>query len=269
MNLQTDLRFSNEQVERMSMSIRPSSSGLAFRIYNDLNFEDERIASFLPLSRGNTSWEERQQELFFEYEFLSYPFSAVRLDYEAESFVLMPQEIYQESFSDLWRPYLNKKKELVTIVSDVPNERKLLIAYLSKNLLLFYQRIHLNLIRSFYLDNICDASRLLTRQKGNKELNLSLRKNQLDCFLFDQGRLMYANTLPISSSSQKEVLLGELMYYIFLLVKELKLNLSVDQLNCYLSSAEGEEYSSLYLSLSEALRDELAPRYFNCLIQML
>ncbi len=252
-----------EQAENMSMSIRPSSSGLAFIIYEGKDFDGVKQEGFLPIESSPKAWSERVSDLFFNHSFLALPFHRVRLSYEAVQGLIIPNELYQENFDELWLNYIDYEESLLCLRQEIPNESKSLLFYFPKALLTFLQRTHVRLELLPYIQPLLTEHKLKTRQHNSRSLSLSLRYGALDCWLLDRGTLLFFNSYPIVERQNAEVIEGELMYYLFMLVGELGLNLEEDELNVYASSSERDVISDMLQEAKSRLEHNLVERIKN------
>ncbi len=252
-----------EQAENMSMSIRPSSSGLAFIIYEGKDFDGEQREGFLSIEASPKPWSERQSDLFFAHSFLALPFHRVKYYYEAVQGLILPNELYQENFDDLWLNYVDSEESLTAIRQEVPNESKSLLFYIPKALLTFLQRTHVRLELEPYFQPLLLLNKLASRQKGKRKLSLSLRHRALDCWLLDRGDLIYYNSFPIVEQQSASKIEGELMYYLFMLVGRLGLDLEQDELSIYTSNAESESIQTLLKETAQLIEGNLKERISN------
>ncbi len=252
-----------EQAENMSMSIRPSSSGLTFIVYEGKDFDGAEQEGFLSLDTSPKAWSERVSDLFFTHSFLALPFHRVKLYYEAVQGLIIPNELYQEHFDELWQTYVNHDEELTTLREELANEGKSLLFYLPKALLTFLQRTHIRLEVAPYILPSLAESQLKTRQKASRSLSLSLRYGALDCWLLEKGALQFYNTYPIVEQQNAQAIEGELMYYLFMLVSELGLDLEEDELTIVSSKSESETIKSLLAEATERLDQNLVERIHN------
>ncbi len=249
-----------EEAEQMSMSIRPSSSGLTFVIYEGQHFQGKAVEGFLPIDASPNTWADRISDLFYKHSFLALPFHRVKLLFEPVEGLLIPKELYQENFESLWLSYLNSEEELVGIKEDIDNEDKSFLFYYPKALLHFLKRTHLRLETVSYFKDLIAQAQLTTREQASRSLNLSLRLGVLDCYLVDKGSVQFYNRFPIVESQNQAVIEGEVMYYLFMLIRELDLNLETDTLNIQISTAEDEATQKLLQATVERLEGNLEER---------
>ncbi len=252
-----------EQAENMSMSIRPTSSGLTFVIYEGQDFDGDKQEGFLPIEGSPKAWSERMSELFFSHTVLALPFHRVKLSYEPQQGLIIPKELYKEDFNELWQAYLNCDEDLLCLKETVENEAKNLLFYYPKDFLNFLKRTHLRLQEECYLTPLMKQDKHETRQCGKRRLSLSLRYGALDCWLIAQGELQFYNSYQIIESQSAEAIEGELMYYLFMLVSELGLNLEDDELKLLKNSSESPAIQALLNGAIERLKVNVRERIAN------
>ena len=92
-----------------SLSIRTTSGGLAFCITSEgtecADAPHCIHSGRLEASASAHSVYEVLQELYFTYEFLSYPYRSIKFFYEPEQAVLVPTSLLQEGRDELWLPH--------------------------------------------------------------------------------------------------------------------------------------------------------------------
>ncbi len=249
-----------DDVENMSMSIRPVSSGLTFIIYKGRCYEERYYQGFLPIIKKEDDWAKAIEELFFANPYLLLPFYRVRLYYEPYSATLLANELWQEDFAQVWRNYITSDEPLLSYKEELQNEEKLFISYYSKPLDAFLSRTHLRLERKLYFDELLTKVKHLSRQEDHKHLVLLLRYGRLDCMLLEAGQLNFYNSFAILNQQNSEVIEGEVIYYLFFLCNSLGLDLKIDQ--CYFISSpyENKELKVLYKNVSERLLSSLQER---------
>ncbi len=252
-----------EQAENMSMSIRPTSSGLTFIIYEGQNFDGAKHEGFLPIEASPKAWSERISELFFSHNVLALPFHRVKLCYEPQQGLIIPRELYKDDFDDLWQSYLNSDEELLCLKEGVENEAKKLLFYYPKDFLNFLKRTHLRLLEECYLIPLMKQDKQQSRQRGRRRLSLSLRYGALDCWLIAQGELQFYNSYKIIESQNAQAIEGELMYYLFMLVGELGLNLEEDEVQLYPNTSEHPSIQTLLNEALGLLDNNLSERILN------
>ena len=107
-----------------SLSIRTTSGGLAFCITSEGTEGADASRCIhsgrLEASASAHSVYEVLQELYFTYEFLSYPYRSIRFFYEPEQAVLVPTSLLQEGRDELWLPH---SEELVGFTLPAEDER--------------------------------------------------------------------------------------------------------------------------------------------------
>ncbi len=258
-----DLKFKVEQAENMSMSIRPRSGGLTFVIYEGQDFDEVLQEGFLALESSPKTWSERISDLFFTYSFLALPFHRVKLCYEPIQTLILPKELYQEELDELWLSYINSDEELVCLKEGLDNEAKYMLFYYPKSLYNFLMRTHIRLEAEAYVQPLIQQDKRYSRQQGKACLCLSLRYGHLDAWLIRQGELSFFNSYNILEPQSAEAIEGELMYYLFMLVGELSLNLEKDELKLYVAQGDSPAVQSLLQQAMGLLSQDLSERLPN------
>ncbi|GAD07641.1 DUF3822 family protein [Porphyromonas crevioricanis] len=222
-----------ETAEQYSVSIRLRVGGLAFVLYSrdtgELVYSDE-----YSLQSGFPSYKSAVEDLYFRYPFLSYPYHSVRVLYEPLVYTLVPADLYQEGSAALWlRPIadeysVGRAEDWEVYTSELPDKQKLLVSAADKSLLQFLRRSMLVVEPEAFLSPFISEQGLLARKYGRKLLSMILRPTALDCLLFEEGELIFANSFPLSLSLTESA--EELLYYVMLLWRNYNCSQSEDRL---------------------------------------
>lgn len=213
------------QSERMSMSIRPQSGGLAFALWSDIPCEELYARGFLEISSGYRYWWEAIQDLFFRHEFLCMPYHHVQLYYRPLHRILVPKEHYEEGREELWMCPVSPTSggdalEQRQILScPLQDEGKVQILSWSAPLYRFLQRTHLCLQAIPDYMPWLEARKRQMRQRSHPELCVMLHPDGIDCWLLAQGETLYTNGYAFVRAADLEVVVGEIGFYILALYR--------------------------------------------------
>ena len=191
-----------------SLSIRTVSGGLAFCIYSEEPSLQILRQGLLEASAGSPSVYTRLQELYYEHEFLSYPFRRVTLYYEPEKATLAPSELLLDGQDELWTFVLSWSREALQ----------------------FLRRTLLIIEPLPYFAPILEERRDRGRSEQGRELLLLLREGAIDLFLLSEGELLGYNSFALVSSLEAKVLAGEAVFYAFSFWRHFVLEGSTDRI---------------------------------------
>lgn len=243
--------------ESMSMSIWLRSDGLAFSI-SSLGEGSVLLRGELPLSRVYPEWEQAVEELFYEQEWLCYPYQRVYLYYMPRHSVLVPLELYDASYGEPWLTGVATVEDGRVLAEVLPLEGKVVLTSLSGRLMSFLERVHPPLVSRPYYLPIIEEQGLVARQGGRRTFVVVLQGRQLDCLVLGASGLLALNHYAICSEAG--VRSGsEMMYYVLSLWQALSLDYVEDVL-LFLTEGEGRELEELEQRLGEYIKHiEIAP----------
>ncbi|MDO4692041.1 MAG: DUF3822 family protein [Porphyromonadaceae bacterium] len=254
----------SSQSEEMNMSIRLMSGGLAFALWSSREEAEPLTQGFIPIGTGYGSWSEAMQDVFFQNEFLCFPYHSVSAYYQPEQIVLIPREHYEAEELGLWLQAVSplsagEEPQWGALAYPLEDEGKLQGLAWSQSMYQFLQRTHLRLrMIPEYMPWLALRKRL-SRQSTQAELCVSLHPEGIDCFLVKQGEVQFANQYRFVRPSDEHDAIGEMNYYILALWRSLELRGQIDSLALCYSLDEGESNSPRLLDLLEGLREQLLP----------
>ena len=219
-----------------SLSIRTVSGGLAFCIYSEEPSLQILRQGLLEASAGSPSVYTRLQELYYEHEFLSYPFRRVTLYYEPEKATLAPSELLLDGQDELWiSPHSEETQASGSGASEksylrYTDETKTFVLSWSREALQFLRRTLLIIEPLPYFAPILEERRDRGRSEQGRELLLLLREGAIDLFLLSEGELLGYNSFALVSSLEAKVLAGEAVFYAFSFWRHFVLEGSTDRI---------------------------------------
>lgn len=95
------LSLTIEEAPAHSLSIRPTSGGLAFSIAVCAE-QEASFTSFLPYASVGTPIGQQIEELYYQNEWLAFPYATTTLYYEPHEAVLVPEELLTPGQEGLW-----------------------------------------------------------------------------------------------------------------------------------------------------------------------
>ena len=253
-----------------SLSIRTVSGGLAFCIYNEEPSPQILRQGLLEASAGSPSVYTRLQELYYEHEFLSYPFRRVTLYYEPEEATLVPSELLLDGQDELWiSPHSEEAQasgsgapEKSYLRYALPDETKTFVLSWSREALQFL------IIEPLpYFAPILEERRDRGRSEQGRELLLLLREGAIDLFLLSEGELLGYNSFALVSSLEAKVLAGEAVFYAFSFWRHFALEGSADRITIGYPM-EGMEASTRLLEATAQKTGELLSPYIAQITQL-
>ncbi|WP_298524591.1 DUF3822 family protein [uncultured Porphyromonas sp.] len=258
-----------------SLSIRTLSGGLAFCIYSEGPSPHILRQGLLEASAGSSSVYAMLQELYYEHEFLSYPFRRVTLYYEPEEATLAPSELLLDGQDELWiSPHSEEHQSNSSGAPAksyqryaLPDETKTFVLSWSREALQFLRRTLLIIEPLPYFAPTLEERRDRGRSEHGRELLLLLREGAIDLFLLSEGELLGYNSFAIVSSHEAKVLAGEAVFYAFSFWRHFALEGSADRVTIGYPE-EGREASTRLLKAAAHETGELLSPYIAQITQL-
>lgn len=236
------------EAARYSLSIRTTSGGLAFCITSEGTEGADAPRCIhsgrLEASASARSVYEVLQELYFTYEFLSYPYRSIRFFYEPEQAVLVPTSLLQEGRDELWLPHsedsvgARQGEAMSALRYTLPDDAKTFVLSWQREAYQFLRRTLLLVEPEPHFAPIVEEERSKSRAAQGRELLLLLRPNAMDLFIIAGGEVEAYNSAPIISGHSQEIVAGEVVFYTFAFWRHFALKGNTDRLTIAFSEEE-------------------------------
>lgn len=260
------LSLTIEEAPAHSLSIRPTSGGLAFSITVCAE-QEASFTSFLPYASVGTPIGQQIEELYYQNEWLAFPYATTTLYYEPHEAVLVPEELLTPGQEGLWlssgRDHATERlagldTPRVALSVGLLEEGKSLVLSWDQRAYSFLRRRHSTLEPLPYFIPLLVQRRADSQKARGHELVLVLREEGVDCLLLLGGELVAFNSYPIVRLLDAEQVAGEVMFYASTLWRHFGLSSAGDRIHI-VHSEEGTEATVAILRASaQRLRDILA-----------
>ena len=255
-----------EEAASYSLSIRPTSGGLAFCIC-PITRDGVSFSTFLPYSSSEAPLYKMIEELYYQDELLSLPYAATYLYYEPNQATLVPDELLISGQEALWLTPQRETEEAESVQRKttstlalsyrLPDETKSFVLAWDQEAYHFLRRTLLLLETRPYLAPTLETRRAHTRRTRGYELLVQLREKHVDCFLLREGELVAFNTYAIVRSLEAREIAGEVMYYIVALWRHFSLSPDADHIHVSYPCEGVEQVTSLLKASAECLHELL------------
>ena len=236
------------EASHYSLSIRTTSGGLAFCITSE-GVEGAATprcihSGRLEASASAHSVYEVLQELYFTYEFLSYPYRSIKFFYEPEQAVLVPTSLLQEGRDELWLPHSEDSagsrqgEALSALRYTLPDDTKTFVLSWQREAYQFLRRTLLLVKPEPHFAPIVEEERSKSRATQGRELLLLLRPNAMDLFIIAGGEVEAYNSASIIAGHNEEIVAGEVVFYTFAFWRHFALEGNTDRLTIAVSEEE-------------------------------
>ena len=262
------LSLTIEEAPSHSLSIRPTSGGLAFSITVCVE-QEANFTSFLPYASIGTPIGQQIEELYYQNEWLAFPYATTYLYYEPHEAVLVPEELLTPGQESLWlapdRDHASERLALpenpkVGLSVALLEEGKSLVLSWDQRAYTFLKRRHSTLEPLPYFIPLLVQRRADSQKSRGHELLLVLREQGVDCLLLLGGELIAFNSYPIVRLQDADQVAGEVMFYASTLWRHFGISSVSDRIHIA-HSEEGTEATVAILRSSAQKLCAILSRY--------
>lgn len=232
------------EVEHLSLSIRPTSGGQTFAIDHVDKPKQYLHRGYLPFSCKGELGIEMVQDLFYTHSFLTLPYQELHYLYQPCALCLLPRAFYHTAPDDLWLSGIISPPEQQDafnyLAHELKDEEKVLLCASPAPLYHFLRRIHPNLKAQPYFWDQLSLDRLESRRSASRSLYLYLRHGFIDSYCLWRGETLFINSFALIHTLEENNLSEQIQFYLFSLWQSLDLDGHSDWLRIYVCAEEGE-----------------------------
>lgn len=233
-----------DQSENYIMSIRLSSDGLSFSVYNP-SVKDSFWYKKIVFEQSE-SYISSLKDCFFEYDFLSWHYKKIYVICVSAPYTIVPQEFFQEKSKKELLTFTTTVSEIHCLSNTLKKERSELLFGVKDDVYEFCCRSLVNPIFVHHLTPVLPLLGKLSSNRLPKQLFVNLHHRSIDVVSYTQGTLSFINTFEYKQ-------IEDIIYYILYVWKQMEMNQQRDQLNLF-----GD--TSLCHNLNKILRN-----YIQCI----
>ena len=211
------------QSEQYTLSIRLSTDGFSFSIYNPLNGSDFFFHSY-PVNTQR-SMAANAKAFLAETEELKRPFKQVNILIHSERYTVLPFELYEdEQMESLFYQNLQKVNNETVLCNILGKSNTVILFGLDKLTHLFFSE-HFPTARFFAaVSPQIEYFSVKSRLGNNRKLYANLHPESVDLFAFDRGHPLLFNTFSASGVTDQ-------CYYLLYAWKQLGYDQERDELH--------------------------------------
>lgn len=218
--------------EQYTLSIRLSTDGFSFSVFNPLDekgpsCEDYAIDEELPLTVN-------LKKAFGQKAWLQRPFRRVNVLVADKRFTLMPLEFFKEELVETVFYHNHPRHNNETVLYNIRKRNNLAILFsLDQSVYSFLRQQYPNVYFYSQASPLSDFFASKSRLGNSCKMYVHLRREALDVFCFEYGRLMLGNSLQCSVTADR-------LYYLLYLWKTLGFDQERDEMHLtgYLADKE-------------------------------
>ena len=219
MNEQFDLNNS----EQYTLSIRLSTDGFSFSIYSPLAGGDFYFRAY-PVN-SQRSMAANVKAFLSATDELKHLFKQINIIIHSTRYTHVPLELFEDEQMETFFYQNLPRKQNEVVLCNILGKTNIVVLFSLDKLTHLFLTEHFPSARFFsaispQIENLAYRS----IQGNNRKLYANLHEQNIDVFAFDKGRLLVANSYPISG-------VGDADYYLLNLWQQLKLDQERDELH--------------------------------------
>lgn len=210
--------------EQYTLSIRLSTDGFCFSIFNPLDSEapsfifDRQVDESLSLTAN-------LKQTFRELEWLHRPFHHVNVLIADKRYTLIPLEFFEDEQAEMVFYHNHPKRENETVQYNILRKDNTVVLFgMDKSAYSFLHEQYPN--AKFYSQSGTLIEHFATKSRlGNcRKMYVHLRKETADIYSFERGHLLFANSFDCKETADR-------VYYLLYIWKQLGLEQERDELH--------------------------------------
>ncbi len=211
------------KTEQYSLSVRLSTEEFSFSIYNPTQ---EKAYTFITKETNeNLSMAVNIKEVIKENDFLKHSFKRFNVMQVTKRFTLIPFDLFEDEMAESVFYHNHSRQDNEIVLYNILKKANAVVVFAMD------KSVHSQLTDQFHGAHFySQASALSEYFSGRSRLGNSLkmyaylRKNSMDVFCYDRGRLLLANDFKCSETA-------DIIYYLLFVWKQLDFNQERDELH--------------------------------------
>ena len=209
--------------EQYTLSIRLSTDGFSFSVFNplgdgELSFYDRKVDESLSLTAN-------LKQTFREVEWLSHSFRRVNVLMADKRFTFIPLEFFEDEQAEAVFYHNHPKQNNELVQYNILQKNNIVVLFsVDKSVCSFlceqYPDVRFYSQASPFIEFFATKSRL----GNNRKMYVHSRKEAIDIFAYERGRLQIANSFPCKETNDR-------IYYLLYIWKQLGLEQERDELH--------------------------------------
>ncbi len=228
--------------EQYTLSIRLSTDGFSFSIYNPLQESTEDLLDWEV--EPSLSLTANLKTCFRELPFLSYTYKQVSIIVPGKRFTLVPLEQFEDDQAELLFYYTHTKIANEIVLYNILKKNNTVVVFGMDRSTYTFLTEHMRHIEFFaQATPMLERNQSKSRFGNNRKLYAHMRPESLSIYAFDNGKLLLVNSFDCTNTPDR-------VYYLLYVWKQLEFDQLKDEL--HVSGAIDKE--ALHESLSKFIR---------------
>ncbi|MDD3037069.1 DUF3822 family protein [Bacteroides sp.] len=209
--------------KQYTLSIRLSTDGFSFSIYNPINEDslsliEKEVDSSLSLTAN-------LKNIFQESDFLSCSYKRINIIMPSKRFTIVPLDFFDEEQSELLFYHNHTKRENETIIYNILKKNNIVSIFgIDKSAYAFLNEQCPEARFYSQVTPLIDYLSIKSRLGNSKKMYASLRKDAIDIYCFERGHLLLVNSFSCTHTEDR-------IYYLLYIWKQMEFNQERDELH--------------------------------------
>ena len=209
--------------EQYTLSIRLSTDGFSFSIYNPLH--ESSLSFFEKETNASLSLTANLKQIFRETEFLTLPYRRVNILMADKRFTHVPTDFFEEEQAGILFYHNHSPKENEIVLHNVLSRSNVTVIFgMDRSAYLFLKEQYPEARFYSQASPLNEYFSTKSRLGNSKKMYVSLRKNAMDLFCYERGHLLLANSFECGQTADR-------IYYLLYIWKQLGFDQERDELH--------------------------------------
>ena len=209
--------------EQYTLSIRLSTDGFSFSVFNPLNdgapsFYERDVDESLSLTAN-------LRQTFREVEWLSHPFRRVNVIMTDKRFTFIPLEFFEDEQAETVFYHNHPQRENETVQYNILPKNNIVVLFgMDKSACSFLNEQYPHIKFYSQASPLIEFFATKSRLGNSRKMYAHLRKDAIDIYAYERGRLLLANSFACKETSDR-------IYYLLYIWKQLGMEQERDELH--------------------------------------
>ena len=209
--------------KQYTLSIRLCTDGFSFSIYNPLL--ENSLTVIEKETEPAASLTANLKRMFQELDFLHHPYKRINVMMASKRFTTVPTELFKEEDAELLLYHNHPKQENETVLCNTLTKNGTAIVFgMDKSTHSFLKQQFPDARFYAQATPLADYFSVKSRLGNSKKMYASVRKEGIDLFCFERGKLLLANSFDCTATADR-------IYYLLYAWKQLEFNQERDELH--------------------------------------
>lgn len=209
--------------EQYTLSIRLSTEGFSFSIFNPIN--DKSVSYISKEIEQSLSLAANVKVAIKELDFLHHPYKRINILLASKRFTLIPMEYFDDDLAEAMFYHNHSKLDNELVLYNTLKKTNIAVAFsIDKSA---YQQLSEKFPNAYFYSQatpLCEFFAAKSKFGNSQKMYAYIKNDTLDIFCFDRGRMLFANAFTCKQTQDR-------VYYLLYVWKQLNFNQERDELH--------------------------------------